>query len=307
MSTMCSVVSSRACSPASRRSRTVLSTAGVWFRKLRLPPEKPAAPHPPGTNRVALLGDANGWLFPLQAALAGLGIDLSSGSWPDGLVVVHTGGLGTEGPDARAVLRLLDRLMSDHPSQSVQLIGPMPHYEDRACRREAAAGLTRSWIERRRFAACTVNCADEQWLVTASGLDRAAWRSLGRPPDAATAADRLQARLLEGSPLVAADGALYASWRGRRAPFSQIVGSSPAADFKRLEWSSAVPYVVRPRSQRRWTSDDFASRRLPVHVGGRTITSVTCGFTATRPRWPMFPLILEATVSVPGSSRGGCS
>ncbi len=76
--------------------------------------------------RIAVLGDASGWLSPTLAALRGLGVqvDLDRFSWPDDLVVVHVGDLVHKGPDSDDLVAWVDAVMERVGDRWIQLVAP---------------------------------------------------------------------------------------------------------------------------------------------------------------------------------------
>lgn len=99
----------------------------------------------------------------------------------------------------------------------------------------------KDWL---RVAAAVRTAEGEEFLVTHAGLTVTAWRELGGPVTATTAADLLNTRPEEllwhdRGPLWAEAGTdLYHSWlhAAEPVPFSQMHGHSTIVDFRRKEW-----------------------------------------------------------------------
>jgi len=66
-------------------------------------------------TRYALFGDIQGHAGPYAVALRALGVDVATGTVPDGLVVVQVGDLIHKGPESEATVELVP---SSGPSRS---------------------------------------------------------------------------------------------------------------------------------------------------------------------------------------------
>ena len=195
--------------------------------------------------RIVLIGDVGGCVSQLSRVVAPLVEDPRT-------IVIQVGDLIDRGPDSPGVLDLVGQRLEESPGRWIQLIGnhesqyvggrsfwPEPLPQD-------SSALLRNWwqTDRLRVAAAVRTADGEELLVTHAGLTVAAWRDLGAPVTAATAAELLNTRpdgLLsdELGPLWAEAGPhLYASWlhAPEPAPYSQVHGHSTVVDFRRRSW-----------------------------------------------------------------------
>ncbi len=177
---------------------------------------RPAVPGPDAA-RALLIGDVAGHLDALRGALAAHGVDLTTATIPDGLVVVQVGDLVHRGPDSAGVIALVDRfLRGPHAQRWIQLIGnhEQPYLFDQpsVIRRElddhSVETLRAWWVDGLAHAATaiipdwaqvalprrvrSVRAAGDI-LVTHAGLTHGAWLALGRPGTAAAAAAAINA------------------------------------------------------------------------------------------------------------------
>ncbi|MEU8658242.1 metallophosphoesterase [Actinoplanes philippinensis] len=221
-------------------------------------------------TRVVVIGDVGGCAGELTRVLEPL-----IGA-PD-TVVVQVGDLVDRGPDTPGVLRLVsERLHGDAP-RWIQLIGnhespylgAEPFWPEPLD--DADAALLRRWwlTERLRVAAAIRTAEGEEFLLTHAGLTVAAWRELGEPVTAATAADLLNTRpesLLwsYGGPLWAEAAQVYGSWLDDREtmPFSQAHGHSTVVSYPHRSW------LCEERIRVRSTADWDARRTVTRLTGG---------------------------------------
>jgi hypothetical protein len=240
-------------------------------------------------GRVVVVGDVGGCAAEL--------VHLAPYLDDPGTTVVQVGDLVDRGPDTSGVLRFVrERLEA---GRWVQLIGnheapylgadpfwpvPLPHDE--------AALLHTWWLKEWLRVAAAVRAADgEEFLLTHAGLAVAAWRELGGPVTAGTAADLLNTRPEEllwsyEGPLWAECGpSVYPSWLQHPMPFSQIHGHSTIVDFASRSWR------CEERIRRRATVDWSARHTVTRLSTGRFIGVDPRHGTDGAPRWS--PLILE--------------
>jgi Calcineurin-like phosphoesterase len=234
---------------------------------------------------IAIIGDVGGCALQLAAALKSL--DDESGEACQGggsrgagdTVVIQVGDLVDRGPDSTGVLDLVQPRIDATPGRWIQLagnheaqyIGGMTFWPERLG--DADAQRLRTWWlrDRMRVAAAVRTAAGEELLVTHAGLTVAAWRELGGPVTAATAADLLNTR---PEPLLWADqGPLWAehvaaSWLEEHEPmpFSQVHGHSSIVDHQRRVWR--CPERVRQRSTVDWTARHTTTRVSGARVVG---------------------------------------
>jgi hypothetical protein len=244
-------------------------------------------------TKIMLVGDVGGCAAELAAALP-----------PDDhsdTVVVQVGDLIDRGPDSPGVLALVGRRLDATPRTWVQLIGNhesqylggdafWPHPLDL----DDALLLQVWWMKERLRVAAAVRTADgEELLITHAGLTVAAWRALGEPATAATAADLLNTRPEEllwhdRGPLWAEAGSdVYASWLDARQPmpFGQIHGHSTIVSYRRRAW------LCEERIRQRSTVD-WDARHTVTRLGDRRFIGIDPkhGTTGAQ-RWS--PLILH--------------
>ncbi|MEV4512132.1 metallophosphoesterase [Dactylosporangium sp. NPDC049525] len=223
---------------------------------------------------IAVIGDVGGCAAQLAAALERLDADAGD------TVVIQVGDLVDRGPDSSGVLDLVQLRIDTAPRRWIQLAGNheaqytggMTFWPERLG--DADAERLRSWWlrDRMRVAVAVRTAAGEELLVTHAGLTVAAWRELGGPVTAATAADLLNTR---PEPLLWADhGPLWAehvaaSWLEEREPmpFSQVHGHSSIVDHYRRAWRCAER--IRQRS-----TVDWAARHTTTRVSGARIIGV---------------------------------
>ncbi|MER7276154.1 metallophosphoesterase [Dactylosporangium sp. NPDC000244] len=222
---------------------------------------------------IAVIGDVGGCAKQLADAVEGL-------EDPD-TVVIQVGDLVDRGPDSPGVLSYvagrLDRgswvqLVGNHDAQ---YLGLPPFWPERLADADAAR-LREWWLRERLRVAAAVRTADgEELLVTHAGLTPWAWRELGAPVTAATAAALLNTRpepLLwhDDGPLWAeAPTKLYPAWleSGPPMPFSQVHGHSTVVDYDRRTW------LCRERVRDR-TSVDWDARHTVTRAGGARFIAV---------------------------------
>ncbi|RAK31298.1 calcineurin-like phosphoesterase family protein [Actinoplanes lutulentus] len=241
---------------------------------------------------VVVVGDVGGCSEQLKRVVGPLVAE-------PGTVVVQVGDLVDRGPDSAGVLAFVRERLEGDRRRWVQLIGnhEAPYVGGESFwpepLGEAEAGLLRSWWLREWMrVAVAVRTADgEELLITHAGLSRDAWRDLGAPVTAGTAAALLNTRpepLLfsyEG-PLWAEAGQIYPSWLGglERLPFSQVHGHSTIVSFDRRTWLC--------EERIRWRSTvDWQARHTETQVpGGRFVGVDPKHGLAGAPEWA--PLVL---------------
>jgi hypothetical protein len=144
-------------------------------------------------------------------------------------------------------------------------------------------------------AAAVRTAEGEELLVTHAGLTVDAWRRLGGPVTAATAADLLNTRPEDlirdyGGPLWAEASTVYGSWLDSTdpVPFGQVHGHSSIVDYRRQAW--ACPERVRLRS-----TVDWAARHTVTRLHGQRFAGVDPKHGRTgAPAWA--PLVLPDAV-----------
>ena len=245
-------------------------------------------------TRIVVIGDVGGFAGELARVIGPVADD-------PGVLVVQVGDLVDRGPDSPGVLALVGRRLEREPRHWVQLIG---NHEDqylggRVFWREPLADgdaelLRTWWLKDLMRVATAVRAADgEEFLLTHAGLGVDAWRMLGEPVTAATAADLLNIRpdsLLwdDRGPLWADAGSeVYESWRQSRLPmpFSQIHGHSTIVDYRGRTWTCGGR--IRQRSTVDWTARHTVTRLGGAHFVGVDPRHGTTGAST----WA--PLVLE--------------
>lgn len=277
--------------------------------------------------RIAVLGDASGWLSPTLAAVRSLGVqvDLDRFSWPDDLVVVHVGDLVHKGPDGDDLVAWVDAVMDRVGDRWIQLLGnheasylggPMfgTAYGSWDLRPETVTTLRRWFAEARgRLAVAVQDTGGEEWLVTHAGLTAGTWESLRRPATASAISGALNSVLTlnaarafrpgkmldhnkEPGVVWASEAELCDSWEVAVMPCSQIRGHTNPYDFSRRAWRSALPPAVCRAATTAMTSTDEEARHLRLPLGGRTVLCVDPGFGARRPRHRLTPHVLDGQI-----------
>ena len=218
---------------------------------------------------IVVIGDVGGCARQLTDAVAPL-LDR-----PD-TVIVQVGDLIDRGPDSRGVLDLVRGRLEADPHRWIQLLGNHesqylggePFWPQRLADDEAA--LLRTWWlkEWLRVAAAVRTREGEELLICHAGMTVDAWRALGEPVTAATAADLLNTRPeellwnVDSGPLWAeAAPELYRSWLDEPVvvPFGQIHGHSTVVSFARRAW-------LCPERIRRRTTVDWAARHTVTRI-----------------------------------------
>jgi hypothetical protein len=211
--------------------------------------------------KIVIVGDVGGCAGQLAGAIAAVAAD------PD-TIVVQVGDLVDRGPDSSGVLEFVRHQLEAPSRRWIQLAGnhesqylggdrfwPQPLAPD-------DAALLRLWWmkEWMRVAAAVRTVDGEEFLITHAGLTVDAWRQLGAPVTAGTAADLLNTRPEEllwhdRGPLWAEAGPdVYRSWlhAGQPVPFGQIHGHSTIVDYRSRTWSCGER--IRQRSTVDWTA-----------------------------------------------------
>jgi hypothetical protein len=227
-------------------------------------------------STVVIVGDVGGCAGELTRVVGPLLAD------PD-TIVIQVGDLVDRGPDSAGVLDFVRQRLESDRGRWFQLIGnhegpylgegaepfwpePLPG---------AQARLLESWWLREWMRpAVAVRTADgEELLVTHAGLSVPAWRELGSPVVAGTAAELLNTRPAEllfgfGGPLWAEAGSqVYPSWLdgSERMPFSQVHDHSAIVSFPHRSWVCEERIRVR-------STVDWSARRTETRVrGGRFV------------------------------------
>jgi hypothetical protein len=237
-------------------------------------------------TRIVLVGDVGGCPDELARVITD---DPST-------VVVQVGDLVDRGPDSSRVLSLVPfsprwvQLIGNHEWQ--YLDGDMFWPEPLPA---ADANLLRTWWQHEQVrVAAAVRAADgEEFLVTHAGLGTEAWRMLGAPVTAATAADLLNTRPDEvlrsyRGPLWASAGSeVYESWLqdAPPMPFSQIHGHDTIVSYERRIWTCGER--LRQRS-----TVDWDARHTVVRLPGARFIGIDPKHGRTgAPSWS--PLVLE--------------
>jgi hypothetical protein len=246
-------------------------------------------------GRIAVVGDVGGHVDQLCAALSWLGAWGADLRLPNDLTVIQVGDLVDRGPDSTGVLDLVGWYLDAQPERWVQLIGNheaqyvpggTAFWPDKLADRDA--GLLRSWwSEQRMQVAAAVRTADGgEVLLTHAGLTVDAWRQLGEPMTAPTAALQLNDRpepliwLGDGfsadtpaGPLWAEAGSeLYEAWMqfysgGGFVPFDQVHGHSSVVSYSDQMWRCS-------RRIRQRATVDWEERQVRVRIGGRSFTGI---------------------------------
>jgi hypothetical protein len=274
-------------------------------------------------GRIAVIGDVGGHARHLREALTSLGATGENLRLPGHLTVIQVGDLVDRGPDSTGVLDLVDAYLRDQPEQWVQhvgnheaqyLPGGTAFWRERLSEHDAGR-LRRWWGEERMHVAAAVRTAGgDEVLLTHAGLTVDAWRSLGEPMTATTAALALNERpepliwLGDGfttdtifGPLWAEAGSeLYEPWmsfygQGGFVPFDQAHGHSSIVSFGDQVWRCTGR--IRQRA-----TVDWDARLVRVRIGGRCFTGVDPKHGRTgAARWQ--PLVLDGGEVLIGSSR----
>jgi hypothetical protein len=213
--------------------------------------------------RIVLVGDVGGCAVELER----LQVAPSD-------VVVQVGDLVDRGPDSPGVLAQVRQRLESGDRHWVQLagnhdaqyFGGQPFWRERLG--DADAALLRTWWLKEwiRVAAAVRTADGEDILVTHAGLTTDAWRRLGEPVTATSAADLLNTRPEEllwdlHGPLWAEASEVYASWLAPSAPlmpFSQAHGHSAIVSYARRTWTCSER--IRARSTVDWTARHTTTR-----------------------------------------------
>jgi hypothetical protein len=242
--------------------------------------------------RIVIVGDVGGCAEQLEQVVLPLTDD------PD-TVVVQVGDLVDRGPDTPGVLRIVGERLRQ--GRWVQLIGNHeaqylggPGFWPQPVSDDDAALLGTWWLREWLRVAAAVRTSDgEELLLCHAGLTVGAWRELGEPVTAATAADLLNTRpepLLWdfAGPLWAEAGSqVYPSWLQEvvSLPFSQVHGHSTVVRFDRREWACDERIRIR-------TTVDWQARHTVTRCsGGRFVGVDPKHGTTGAPRWA--PLVLQ--------------
>lgn len=223
---------------------------------------------------VLIIGDVGGCARQLAAA-----VDPVIGNVDT--VVIQVGDLIDRGPDTTGVLAIVRDRIAGTPrwiqlvgNHELQYLGGGRFWQDPVA--AADADLLRSWwlCERVQIAAAVRTADGDDLLVTHAGLTFDAWRRLGEPVTAATAAELLNTRPDEliwahDGPLWAESPQVYESWLVApvAAPFGQVHGHSSIVDFQRRSWMCGSR--IRHRS-----TVDWVARHTVTRISGRRFIGV---------------------------------
>jgi hypothetical protein len=247
--------------------------------------------HHRSMTSIVLIGDVGGCRDRLAAALADA---------PAGAVVVQVGDLIDRGPDSSGVLALVSgqtrpwvQLIGNHEAQ---YLGGAAFWPEPLLSADAEL-LKRWWLTERLRVAVAVRTVDgEELLVTHAGLTVDAWRELGEPVTAATAADLLNTR---PEPLLWADHGplwpeagpgLYTPWLEAHVPvpFSQVHGHSTIVHFGHRAWTCG-------ERLRRRSTVDWDARRTVTRIGSARFIGIDPKHGRLgAPRWA--PLVVEGEI-----------
>jgi len=245
-------------------------------------------------TRIVVVGDVGGFPQQLATAVTGLIDD-------EDTVVVQVGDLVDRGPDSSGVLAFVAERLAVAPARWVQLIGNHesqyldgdPFWPEPLA--EPDVTLLRGWWLRDqvKVAAALRTAGGEEFLLTHAALTDKAWRELGAPVTAGTAADLLNTRpeellLDDRGPLWAEAGPdVYESWlhADQPPPFSQLHGHSTIVDFGRRAW------VCGERIRQRATVDWVARHTFTRISGARFVGVDPRHGRAGAPQWA--PLVFE--------------
>jgi hypothetical protein len=220
--------------------------------------------------RIVIVGDVGGCAEQLERVVLPLADD------PD-TVVIQVGDLVDRGPDSPGVLRIVGerlatgrwiQLLGNHEAQ---YLGGFRFWPTPLADGDAAV-LAGWWLREWLRVAAAVRTADgEELLLCHAGLSVRAWRELGAPVTAGTAADLLNTRPepllwdVEGPLWAEAGSRVYPSWLAgvEVMPFSQVHGHSTVVDFGAQQW------VCEERIRARTTVDWVARHTVTRCPGGR--------------------------------------
>jgi hypothetical protein len=273
--------------------------------------------------RIVVIGDIGGHPDHLHRALTGIGVHGPRGALPDDVTVIQVGDLVDRGPDSAGVLRLVEHYLGTQPERWIQLAGNheaqylpggVAFWREKLS--DADADTLRAWWSDGRLqVAAAVRTADgDDVLLTHAGLTVDAWRELGEPMTAASAAFALNARpepliwLGDGfrtdsiaGPLWAEAGwELYEAWMefysgGGFVAFGQVHGHSSIVGFDDRSWR--CPGRVRQRA-----AVDWDARHVRVRIGGRVFTGIDPKLGRTgAASWR--PLVLDGAEVIVGADE----
>lgn len=222
---------------------------------------------------ILVIGDVGGCSDELAKAVAPVLDDART-------TVIQVGDLVDRGPDSSGVLAIVDNRLRQAARRWVQLIGNHEAQYLGAGRffpqplNPTDTQLLRTWWLRDRVrVAAAVRLADgEEFLLTHAGLTFQAWRELGEPVTATTAAELLNTRpepllwAFEG-PLWAEATTVYQSWQRapHPPPFGQIHGHSSIVSYRGETW------LCDERTRQRSTVDWMARHTFTRISGARFI------------------------------------
>jgi len=283
------------------------------------PPSTPRLP-----DRIALLGDVQGYADRFEEALLGLGVDPSGGRVPAHLTVVQVGDLVHKGPDSHACLGLSERLLrslhgrfellvGNHEAQ--YLGGPEIWDELEAAQQDVIRGWAADGTIRVALGIDTVELGPT--LVTHAGLTRQKWLAAGGPATPADAAAALNdefrrdpvTAFTPGAMLDMDDqlagvvwataGEVLTSWSTEGGlPFSQVHGHTAPWLWGHGRWHRGFPEHLRHRG----AVDEAARHTRFTWPDGNQIVGIDPGYGPEGAGTPLVPLVL--TVSSTGARPG---
>jgi hypothetical protein len=247
-------------------------------------------------RQVMIIGDVGGWASRLAAAVEPALDDVET-------VVIQVGDLIHRGPDSAGVLAIVGERLERAPERWIQLIGnhesqyvdDHPFWPVRLSADDGARLRSWWWRDRLRVAAAVRTADGEDLLVTHAGLTVDAWRRIGEPVRAATAADLLNTRpddvlWADDGPLWAEASTVYGSWLACTdpVPFSQVHGHSSIVDYRGRRWTCQDR--IRHRS-----TVDWAARHTTTRMHGARFIGVDPRHGRTgAPQW--------APLTLPGAT-----
>lgn len=273
-------------------------------------------------DTIAIIGDLSGHAEPFTDALISVGVDVASGTIPEGLTVIQLGDLIHKGPDSDALVALADQLLAGGDGRYIQLLGNhegqyaggVDFWRKRISAR--SSDIIASWVADGRARLAVAVDSDElgPTLLTHAGLTHGLWQhAAGSPTDPGEAAFEMnhwpahnpelahrsgfmlggQRTCFDAGPLWAhVARELYQSWAApAQVPFSMVHGHTSAVTWNRKEWDPAVSAAIRARAE-----VDWRRRHVSVPFGEHRIVGIDPGFGSTDPARILHPLIVHGHV-----------